>query len=235
MKGSTVKNIKLDPNKQKIVECDVCGVALVVGKFAKNKQTCMSANQFPSNSKCKLPIKGKKKSARDKIADTKTQNAVRRLDKSSDDKINKEDTFGVKLTKLMKQLDFDIDNKRRYKKRYGIDGGGIVTIYPSIVPGVAGKGPTLEYFSVIIQRAVGVNEDFRNFMPPDAASDCELLASELGEQVIARPDIGTIRCDSCGSLTDEFGVDPNQNKVLCIKPNGCFKKAFTNVGAEALE
>lgn len=234
MKGSNVRNIKLDPAKQKIVECDACGASLVVGKFAKNKQTCASTNQFPSNSKCK-PSAGKKKSAREKIADT-TQSAVRRLDKSPDPKGNgqdKEATFGLKFTKMMKQLDFDIDSKRRYKKRYAIDGGGIATIYPSIVPGMTGKGPTLEYFSVIIQRAVGVNEDFRNFMPPDAASDCELLASELGEQVIARPDVGTVRCDSCGALTDEFGVDPKNDKVLCVKPNGCFRKAFTNIGAEA--
>lgn len=245
MKGSNVNNIKLDPVKQKIVECDVCGASLVVGKFAKKNQTCIIANQFPSNSKCKPSNIKKNSSAKEKMVVAKNvSNVVRKvkpkqeskqeLEPKSKQKV-KNTSFGEEYVKLMNQLDFDIDKQRRFKKRYAIDGGGVVVVYPNIEHQVDGGKPRLDWFSVITQRAVGINEDFRKFMPPDAASDCELIASEVGDQIITRPDIGTVRCDECGSLTDEFGVDPNKNKVLCIKPNGCFRKSFTNAGAEAVE
>lgn len=229
MKGSKVANIKLNPTTQKIVECEKCGVSLVVGKFSKNNQTCESAGHFPSNSKCKSNSKPKNKSAREKISNTKKQDEVRKLDSPK----KEFGSFGKHFVSIAAQLDFEPDEKRRFRKRYAIDGGGIAIVYPHVEPGMAGRGPKLEYFSLIIQRVVGVNEDFRNFMPPDAASDCELLASELGEKVIARPDVGTAVCDACGTITSEFGVDPKNDKVLCVRPNGCFKKAFTNAGAEA--
>lgn len=234
MKGSNVHNIKLDPAKQKIVECEACGASLVVGKFSKKHQTCITANQFPSNSKCKP--QGEKKSAREKVSAAKDSGNVRKITsqpKSNGEDKSPEGTFGAQFVKMMSQLGFEPDQQRRFKKRYAIDGGGIATVYPQVERPVGGGKPKVEYFSVIVQRAVGVNENFRNFMPPDAASDCELISSELGEQVVARPEVGTVKCDDCGALTDEFGVDPKKDRVLCVRPNGCFRKAFTNAGAEA--
>lgn len=234
MKGSSVNNIKLDPEKQKIVECEACGVALVVGKFAKKSQTCVTAKQFPSNSKCK-PQPAKTKSAREKISKTKEDNKVRSIESAPKKKQQKAPatSYGAKFIDMMNQLGFEPDAQRRFRKKYAIDGGGIATIYPQVEQQVGGQSKKVEYFSIIIQRAVGVNEDFRKFMPPDAATECELIASELGEQVITRPDVGTVKCDDCGAITDEFAVDPSKDKVLCVRPNGCFKKAFTNAGAEA--
>lgn len=231
MKGSSVNNIKLDPNKQKIVECEKCGVPLVVGKFAKNNQTCISTKQFPSNSKCKP--QAIKTSAADNIQKVKDE-FVEKEDSKVDSNSNKlkDNSIGTQFVVLMNKLGFEVDANRRFKKRYAVDGGGIAVVYPNM-ENIGGEKPKLEWFSVIIQRAVGVNEEFRRFMPPDAASDCEVIASEFAEQIITRPEVGTVKCDSCGSLTDEFGVDPKRNKVLCIKPKNCFKKAFMNVGAEA--
>jgi len=98
---------------------------------------------------------------------------------------------------------------------------------------VAGEGPRLEYISMTIQRAIGLDEDFRRFLPADAATDCELMSSELGVERGKQPQVGQEKCDSCGAITDEFGVDTKEGKVLCIRPNGCFKKKFNNRGAEA--
>jgi len=239
MQGSNVKNIKLDPNKQKLVECTKCKLPLVIGKFAKNEQTCATANYFPTNCPEKKgnvsPIKPK--SAREKIA------AVQQTDtpapKATSDKPNGKNhspaaEFAASFTKLMDQLGFEIDNQRRYKKRYAIDsGGGVMTIYPHIAHGVTGENPRIEYFSMILQRAISVDEEFRKIMPPDAATDCELLSAELGEQTALKPEVGYSKCDGCGITTDEFGVDIKNNKVLCIKPNNCFKRGFTTRGAEA--
>ena len=72
-------------------------------------------------------------------------------------------------------------------------------------------------------------------MPPDAASDCELIAAELADHIVTKPQIGQNVCDGCGVITDEFGVDPKHGKILCVKPNNCFKKSFTSAGAEAQE
>lgn len=230
MQGSSVNNIKLDPAKQKIVECEKCGVPLVVGKFSKNGQSCHSTKQFPSNSKCKPQVV--KTSASDKISKVKEKSEIDKPNKVEKIEKKKDGSLGSQFVSLMTKLGFDVDSNRRFKKRYAVDGGGIAVVYPNMED-VGDGNPKLEWFSVIIQRAVGVNEDFRRFMPPDAASDCEVIASEFSEQVITRPEVGAMRCDFCGSMTDEFGVDPKKNKVLCVKPNNCFKKAFINAGAES--
>lgn len=242
MAGSEVQNLKLDPKKQKIVECVTCGQSLVVGKFSKNDQTCETANYYPA--KCpkrsdtkniKDKPKKKNKSAREKLADEKVST---KGESKPDKKKNGKDTseqgkLAAEFTRLMNQLGFEIDSKRRYSKRYAIDGGGIITIYPHIEPGIAGTKSRLEWFSVILQRAVGVNEEFRRFMPPDAASDCEVLAAELGDQVRAQPEVGMTQCDKCGAMTDEFGIDTKRNKVLCVKPNNCFRNHHTSSGAQS--
>jgi hypothetical protein len=190
-------------------------------------------NQFPSNSKCKLRTSS---SATDKIKAVKdkynesVENKIKQEPKVIQDKPS---TIGEKYIGLMNKLGFEPDKQRKFRKRYAIDGGGIVVVYPNMEPSMSGGDSKLEWFSVVTQRAVGINEDFRRFMPPDAASDCELMASELGEQVITRPEVGTIKCDNCGAITDEFGVDPRKDRVLCINPNGCFRKSFGNAGAQA--
>ena len=130
-------------------------------------------------------------------------------------------------------MGYEITDRRSWKKRYAIDGGGIATIHIMPEQSNTGMGPRLEYFSLVIQRAVGVNEDFRKFMPPDAVSDCELLASELAVQSSVTPKLGQEQCDKCREYTDEFGVDNKSGKILCVKPNNCFKKSYNRLGAEA--
>ncbi|KKM25273.1 hypothetical protein LCGC14_1596660 [marine sediment metagenome] len=204
MVGSIVKNIKFDPNKQKLVPCSSCRKEIIVGKYAKNDQKC---NNCRSN-------KGDNKKQRPKKEDN---------------------SFALRLQKLCTDLDFIITDKRSWKKRYPIDDGGIITIHIMPEQGIAGGEPHIEYFSLVIQRAVGISENLRKFMPPDAASDCELIASELGSHPIFKPQLGQQQCDMCGEHTDEFGVDPKSDKVLCLKPNNCFKKHFTVGGAEAVK
>jgi len=238
MAGSEVKNLKLDPQKQKLVDCTACGQPLVVGKFAKNEQTCESSNYYPANcpkrSQAVAQVdtpKTKSKSARQKLEEVKDPEPKPTKKNGKDN--SEHGKFAAEYTRLMDQLGFEIDNKRRYQKRYAIDGGGIITIFPHVENGVAGIAPKIEYFSVILQRAVGVNEEFRRFMPPDAASDCEVIAAELGGGIVAQPQVGMAQCDNCGAMTDEFGVDQKGNKVLCMKPNNCFRKHHTNAGAQA--
>jgi hypothetical protein len=84
-----------------------------------------------------------------------------------------------------------------------------------------------------IQRAIGLDEDFRKFLPADAASDCELMASEFSMERSKPLQIGQEKCDSCGAFTDEFGVDIKNGRILCIKPNLCFKRKFNAVAAES--
>lgn len=218
MKGSNVNNIKVDVSKQKIVECSKCGAQLVVNKFSKKGQTCESINQFPPDSKCSAD---KKSSARDKISKTK-ESEIKKLSPSN-------------FIKLMNKLEFDIDEKRRFKKKYAIDGGGIFLVYPQLSNPVGGEEPKIEYFSIIIQRVVGTNENFRDFMPSDAASDCEIIADEFSDKVKHTHNIGYVECDNCHVSTAEFGVDPKRNKVYCIKPNNCFKKVHNNAHAESVE
>lgn len=247
MSGSNVNNLKLDPKKQKIVSCSVCEQPLVVGKFSKNDQTCESSGYYPSScpkqeeksngsKPSTKPKKTKKKSARQKLKEEKESTIEE--SKQISDKKNGEDKsesgkFAANLTRIMNELGFDIDSRRRYHKRYAVDGGGVITIYPHIEPGIAGGTPKLEWFSVILQRAVGINEDFRRFMPPDAASDCEVIAHELGDHSTQQTQIGMSQCDQCGEYTDEFVVDPKRNKILCMKPNNCFKKRHTSAGAQS--
>jgi len=203
MRGSIAKNIKLDSSKQKLVRCEVCQREMVVGKFAKKGQTCHE---------CKTMPKGK--DAKNKSIDTR-------------------ESFGQKFVALMNKLGFTVTDKRLWKKKYAVDGGSVVTIYPMVEQGVAGEGPRLEYISMTVQRAIGLDEDFRRFLPADAATDCELMSSELGVERGKQPQIGQEKCDACGAITDEFGVDTKEGKVLCIRPNGCFKKKFNNRGAES--
>lgn len=205
MPGSKVGNIQFDPQKQKLVHCEGCQQPMVVGKFAKNIQTCDSCKDMKKRAGNQKPIE------------------------NADDK-----TFGVKLTDIAKKLDFTITPDRRWRKRYAIDGGGVITISPMVEPGATGQPPRLEYFSVVIQRAVGLYEDFRKYMPADAASDCEVLVGALAEKEAIKPQVGQQKCDRCGVLTDEFAVDQVRNRILCIKPNNCFKKAMTGTGAQAV-
>jgi hypothetical protein len=228
MKGSRVSNLKFDPNKEKIIDCSGCGEPIVVGKFSKINQKC---------AKCKAVPKGKEEKAKPK-EDRPVRKIVKPVQRKNKD--NGKDAsdigkFAADVTRLMNGLDFEIDNQRRYKKKYALNGGGVMIVYPYIGPQIGDKPPRVEYFSTIIQRVVGVNENFREFMPPDAASDCELIAAELADVVEIQPQIGQNVCDSCGAVTSEFGVDPKRGKVLCVKPNNCFKKAFTSAGAEAQE
>jgi len=213
MQGSNVNNIKFDPDKQKLVVCEGCKRPIVVGKFAKNNQRC---------SDCKNLNKGKNKL---KVVETPAEKPTNTEKKN----------FGAKLVDLCNQLEFTITDKRSWKKRYAVDGGGAATIYIMPEQGNTGMGPRLEYFSLVIQRAIGVDEDFKKFMPPDAVSDCELLAAELSSKVSIKPRLGQEQCDSCQEYTDEFGVDPTRGKILCVKPNNCFKKSFNRIGAEASE
>jgi hypothetical protein len=214
MKGSTVQNIKFNPDKEKIVECQACHTSIVVGKFAKIGQVC---------DKCKNTPKGK---ASTNSSKQEPERQVRKLETPNP-------SFAKKLEEISTRLGFEIDSRRIWRKKYGIDNGGIVTTYIMVEPGVAGEKPRIDYFSVIIQRAVGINEDFRKFMPPDAASDCEVIASELGTIVSSKPQLGQEKCDSCGAMTDEFAVDNKRGRILCVRPNNCFKKNFTNAGAQA--
>jgi len=203
MKGSAVKNIKIDPTKQKIIECIVCGKSMVVGKFAKKDQKC---------EECSNP--------------TITNN------KNGASKEKSKETFPVRLANIAKQLDFSVSDRRIWRKKYAMNDGGIANLHIMVGPDVGGK-PKLEYFSYTTQRAVGVNEEFRKFMPPDIASDCELLAVELGEIIRIQPKLGQVICDGCGEPTDQYGVDTKRGRNLCIKPNNCFKKKFNSIGAQA--
>ena len=205
MKGSSVTNIKFDSKKQKIVICDGCGTEIIIGKFAKKTQRCEKCKNVSTNRK------------------------------NRDSTTAKDKKFAVKFSELANKLGFTVNNNRIWRKRYAINEAGIITIHLMIEPGRHGNEPKLEYFSMVIQRAIGLNEDFRKFLPPDAASDCEILASELGEEQQIKPQLGMEKCDGCGSMTDEFGVDNKRCKLLCIKPNNCFKKSFTTGGAEGVE
>lgn len=206
MKGSSVKNIKFDPDKQKIVSCVVCKQPMVVGKFAKVGQKCHGCQNIPKGSR-----------------DHK-EPEVRKIKADPN-------SFAVKFVEMVTKLGFDATDKRLWRKKYGIDNGGIATVYVMVENNIAGHEPHLGYFSLIIQRAIGLDEDFRKFMPADAASDCELLASEFGAVEVRRPQIGQERCAICGELTYEFGVDTKNNRILCAKK--CFKKMFTSRGAES--
>ena len=221
MKGSRVSNLKFDPNKEKIVGCGVCGEQMVVGKFSKINQKC---------TKCESVPKGKPKEEKQVV---KIVNPVKKKDNGKI--VGDTSKFASGFTKVMNELEFEIDSSRRYKKKYAIDGGGVMIIYPFVEHGIAGSSPKVEYFSTIVQRVIGVNENFRELMPPDAASDCELIASEFAEHMVATPQIGQNICDRCGAVTDEFGVDPKRGKILCVRPNNCFKLSFTSAGAEAQE
>jgi len=210
MRGSTVKNVKFRSDKQKLVRCDACGSEMVVGKFAKRNQVCDNCKNIP---------KGK--------------DAIKIAGKIPEEE--RPANFMARLGDLAQKLGYTINDKRIWHKKYAIDGGGVVNIHAMIDPGVVGAKPKLDYFSLTIQRAINTNEDFRQFMPPDAASDCELLASEFGDKEIVKHDIGKERCDGCGVLTEEFGVDTSTGKILCVRPNGCFRKKFTSGGAESHE
>jgi len=214
MKGSAVQNIKFNPDKEKIVECRACHSQMVIGKFAKIGQTC---------EKCKSVPKGKV--SVEKVVGT-PERQVRKLE-------TPDPSFAKQLQDVASKLGFEIDSRRIWRKKYAIDNGGIVTIYIMVEPGVAGEKHRVDYFSLIVQRAVGTNEDFRRFMPPDAASDCELISSELGSKVSNKPQIGQEQCDSCGAMTDEFAVDNKRGRILCVRPNNCFKKTFNHAGAQA--
>jgi hypothetical protein len=202
MKGSSTRNIKFDRNKQKIVKCEVCNKEIVVGKFAKRGQLCAECRNIP-----------KGKDSLNKHIDTR-------------------ESFGQKFIVMMNKLGFTVTDKRLWKKKYAVDGGSVVTIYPMIEQGVAGEGPRLEYISMTVQRAIGLDEDFRKFLPADPATDCELLATEFGTER-KQIQIGQEKCDICGAITDQFGVDTKRGKVLCIRPNNCWRKHFNNSGAEA--
>lgn len=205
--GSAVKSIKYDPTKQKLVPCVSCKEEMVViGKYAKKDQKCK---------KCK-----------DIFA--QAGNQPKQKTKEIDNK-----SFAARLQDLCNKLEFTITDKRTWKKRYPIDGGGVATVHIMPEQAMTGMGSRIEYFSLVIQRAVGVNEDFRKFMPTSAASDCELIVGELGQIQAFNPKLGQEKCDRCNEYTDEFGVDPKAGKILCIKPNNCFKKYFTSRNAEA--
>ena len=216
MRGSEVANIKFDSSKQKIVRCQSCDKPLVVGKFAKTNQTCNT---------CKSAPKGKAAADAKKIA--------KAVDKKNGKDTSPQGTFAARLTEVALSLDFEIRKDRVWAKKYSVADGAIMNLYIMIEPGIAGAESKVEYFSTITQRAIGLDEDFRKFMPPDAANDCGVIASEFS--TIARVDhnIGQTQCDKCGVYTDEFGVNNKTGKVYCIKPNGCFKKSYTGAGAES--
>lgn len=208
--GSNVNNIKFDPNKQKLVICEGCKREMVVGKFAKNNQRCAECKNL---NKKKPPVE------------------IKPVEKPTND-VNKK--FGAKLEEMCLRLGYSITEKRSWMKRYAIDGGGAATIYIMPEQSNSGMGPRVEYFSLIIQRAIGVNEDFGRFMPPDAVSDCEVLANEFAPKVSIKPRLGQEQCAICKEHTDEFGVDTKNGRILCIKPNNCFKKHFNRAGAESV-
>ena len=215
MRGSATNNTKIS-DKQKIVPCIVCGDAIVIGKFDKKDQKCEKCQNIP---------KGRLKVAEPEVRKLPSKPVVKLPAKPSG--------FAVALGELAVKLGFEINEKRLWKKKYAIDGGGVATVHIMVDLGLAGQEPRIGYFSLTTQRAVGVNDNLKKFMPPDAATDCELLASELGGAAVQKPQIGQEKCDGCGLLTDQFGV--KGNKVLCIRKGGCFKKAFTSGGAESVE
>lgn len=208
MRGSTIKNIKFNPEKQKIIQCEVCGDSVIVGKFAKRNQKC---------EKCqKINIK---------------KNILKEKSKPVED----ESIFVKKLARMASELGFELTDRRRWRKKYAINGGGVATIHIMIDSGVTGKEPSVDYFSYITQRAVGINDNFRKFMSPDAAGDCDMIAAEFGKQSTYKPQVGQEECSKCGAMTDEFGVDNKNNRILCIRPNNCFRNYFTTGGAESEE
>lgn len=211
MKGSNVSNIKFDPSKQKLMQCAGCHQEMVVGKFSKNAQRCEN---------CTNPVSKPKSNG-------KMVHAPQIVNQ------NDEESFASRLSRLAGELGFSVTDKRLWRKKYAISDGGVATIHIMIEPSIAGGKPRIDYFSLNIQRAVGTLEDFRKFMQPDAASDCEVLAGELGEIPEVRPQIGFQKCDKCGVPTDEFGVATKTGQVLCITPNNCFKNQLTGAGAEA--
>lgn len=212
MKGSDIKNIKFDNDKQKIVYCQVCEKPLVVGKFAKTKQSCNDCKNINKSKSTSYKKPSKKENGKDSSESGK---------------------FAARLVELAQRLDFDLDAKRVWRKKYASSDGGITYVYIMIEPGVAGQEPRVEYFSVITQRAIGLEEDFRKFLPPDAASDCEVIAEEFGVIKQVTESVGQTECAMCGEYTDQFGIDPKRDRILCITPNNCFKKSFTGVGAES--
>ena len=207
MLGSSVTNIKFDSAKQKIVQCAGCQREMVVGKFSKNGQRCANCD----NTKRK---------------GTTQQAPIEKL---------APETFSARLTRIANSLGFSISDKRIWRKTYAMDAGGIMTVHIMVEPSVAGGDPKIDYFSVNIQRAVGISDQFRKIMPPDAAADCEVIADEFAEVHNTRPQIGFQKCDVCGAMTDEYGVDPKTARVLCIKPNACFKNMISRRGAESDE
>jgi len=211
MRGSAVNNTKISAS-QKIVPCVVCGEPVIIGKFDKREQTCERCRNIP---------RGKPKASE-----------VRKLPIKQVTKLPaKPSGFAVALGELAAKLGFEVNEKRLWKKKYAVDGGGVATVHIMIDMGLAGQEPRIGYFSLTVQRAIGINDNLKKFMPPDAATDCELLASELGGVAAQKPQIGQEKCDACGALTDQFGV--KDTRVLCIKPMNCFKKAFNNKGAES--
>lgn len=211
MKGSSVTNIKFDPTKQKLMPCAGCRKEMVVGKFSKNGQRCENCTNLNGKSRSN----GKLASIPQVVSQTE------------------EESFASRLGRLAGELGFSITDKRLWRKKYAISDGGVATIHIMVEPGIAGGKPRIDYFSLNVQRAIGTIEDFRKFMSPDAASDCEVLAGELGEVPEVRPQIGFQKCDKCGMSTDEFGVNTKTGQILCINPNNCWKHQMMNSGAEA--
>ena len=54
MKGSRVSNLKVDPNKEKIVDCSACKEPMVVGKFSKINQKCKKCKDIPKGKEAKI-------------------------------------------------------------------------------------------------------------------------------------------------------------------------------------
>ena len=219
MKGSSINNIKVEAGK-KLVHCSACGCEGNVGKFAKKDWKCNDCTNIP---------KGK----------SGMEEKAVRLEVSNKPAVKAEsehvESFGAKLTKVASQLNFDINDKRIYRKKYAVEGGAVATVHIMVEPGSTVQKPRLEYFSLTIQRAVGVDEDFRKLMPAEAAADCEVVIAELGVPTTRKIQIGAEKCDGCGMMVDEFGVDNKHNRILCIRPNrtGCFHKLMSSQGAES--
>jgi len=212
MKGSAIKNIKFNSNKQKLSPCVVCGKELVVGKFAGTKHTCEVCKNIPKGkiSINKEPVKLVKGAGKQSI-------------------------FAAKFTEMANKLGFEVNNKRLWCKKYAIDGGGVAIVHLMLDQGIQNEEKHLDYFSLTIQRAISISENFRQFMPAEAASDCEVLASEFGDKELIKHEIGKEICSKCGAITSEFAVDTKQGRILCLRPNSCWKKYMNNSGAEAHE
>ena len=166
MAGSSVRNIKFNPEKQKLVPCAACKREIVVGKFSKNGQICQECRDIPRGKDAVRPIRPVVK-----------------------------ESFATKLSEMAVKLGYTVNDKRIWRKKYAIDGGGVAVIHLMIDPGIAGSGQKLDYFSITIQRAVMTSENFRDFMPPEAASDCEVLADAFGDKLLNKHEIGKEKCD----------------------------------------